>query len=276
MPTVLQPGGVSKSGRRGVGTEFMELREYRPGDDIRSVDWKASSRLNRLVVKVFEQESFLNVAIVLDASPSMYRGVVGHTRIEYAARLAVSLAEYLARRGDRYRLYLFPPAEEGFIPRPRVSPWLRGRWSGSYARRWLAERLTWPREPGGVDVAARSRVLGRVLASSLPRGRTLVFYIGDPGGTRGAGLYAQALVKLVRQRNRVYAVIPVTVSFEAAALEGRLEAALYRLLSLEAIEAEARKLHILRRAGVRAYAASPGDLLSIILSRIEAERGAAL
>jgi len=275
MPTLLQPGGVSKSRRRGVGTEFVELREYRPGDEVRTIDWKASARLGRLIVKVFEQETSLNVAVVLDASAEMFRGPLGNTVVEWSARLVATMAEYLARRGDRYRLYLLPPGGAS----PRSTPWLWGRASSGYARRWLAENLAWPTV--GEDRAAeewlsaggRAAVIARALVRGLPRGKTLVFIVTTLEGGTAARRYAEKLRPLVALYNSVYVVMPLPTAFEAEALDSR-EALLYRILLYRRIQLEAEAVKALRRGGLRAYAALPGDLLGIILSRIEAERGA--
>lgn len=268
LPTVLQPGGVTRLRRRGIGTEFMELREYSPDDDIRLVDWKASARTGRLMVKVFEQESVLRVAIVLDALATMFRGVLGETKIEYAARLVASLSEYLARRGDTFRIYLVDP--QGTV---YASPWLHGRASGSAARRFVAEKLAWPQADEATQPPqARAEAIASVLLRTLPRGKTIVFLISDFGEEEEtAVIYASALARLQALRHEVYAVSPLTTLFEASALQGTA-AAVYRLLAYEKIKTYMCIFRELRRHGVHVAAAGPSDLLTILLERLERMR----
>ena len=269
LPTVLQPGGVAKLRRRGVGSEIMELREYTLDDDIRLVDWKASARAGHLMVKVFEQESVLRVAVVVDAHPSMFRGVLGETKIEYAARLAASIAEYLARRGDVYRVYIVDPGGRVYS-----TPWLHGRGSSALARRFIAEKLSWPRSPGQApEPRSRASAIAGALLSTLPRGKTIVFLVSDFGEDTGtAETYAAALRKLQQLRHSVYVVFPLTTLFEARTLRG-VQAAVYRLLAYERIKAYKEITMLLRRQGLRVAAAGPSDLLSYLLERLERIRG---
>ena len=71
---VVHPGasmGERVSRSRGSGMEFADHKEYAPGDDFRMIDWNVYARLDQFVVKVFETEENLSVAILLDASASM-------------------------------------------------------------------------------------------------------------------------------------------------------------------------------------------------------------
>ncbi|KSW11491.1 hypothetical protein CF15_01180 [Pyrodictium occultum] len=271
LPTVLQPGGVERLRRRGLGVEFLELREYTPDDDIRLVDWKASARRGRLVVKVFEQESSLRVLLVIDAWPSMFTGVLGRTRIEHAARLAATLAEYLARRGDAYRLYILGPDGGSSL-----SPWLRGRGSGATARRFIAERLSWPRgRLGAPDPGSRASALRNGLLSALPRGGAALILVSDLGGDPGAArAYAGALAGLrpALRGLRVYLVHLSPVLFESTALEGS-RASAYLLLSLERLRALRSALSLLRGGGVEVVELGPRDPVSALLDRLERLRG---
>ena len=85
--------GEKRSPKRGTAIEFADYREYVPGDDFRYIDWTLYSRLNRLYVKLFEEEEDLFVYILLDASESMTFG--DPRKFECALRLAAAFA-YIA------------------------------------------------------------------------------------------------------------------------------------------------------------------------------------
>ena len=275
-----QPGGTSSVRRRGVGTEFLELREYNPGDEPRFIDWKATARTNRLMVKVFSQEAVMKVAIVIDDLKSMYRGVVGETKIEYAVRLAAALAEYLARRGDHYRLYFITRGGE-----VRYTPWLRGHGSSALARAFLARNVEWPRprelheesspaaalgsdEAGGLG-PRRYRELAKVLVSTMPRGNAAVIVISDFSESEGrAGAFAEAIKGFRAMHKVFYVLIPVTLMFELKRLSG-LAAALYRIEQYYLIRRYAKIIRLLKSRGIPAIATGPDDLLDYVLAKLE-------
>ena len=96
-------GGVSgrhTSPHRGASVEFAEYRKYVPGDDLRRLDWRAYGRSDRFYVKEFEADTNLRLCVVLDTSGSMDFGSTGITKIEYARKLAGSLAYLASQQGD--------------------------------------------------------------------------------------------------------------------------------------------------------------------------------
>lgn len=105
--------GLHQSPHRGFSVEFAEHRAYRPGDDLRFVDWKMYSRSDRYYVKQYEEETNLAAHLCLDVSASMDwrsrdEGLL--TKLEYAKRLAASLALLLIRQGDMAGLVCFSDA----------------------------------------------------------------------------------------------------------------------------------------------------------------------
>lgn len=88
--------GLHKSPHRGFSVEFSEHREYVPGDELRHLDWRAYARSDRYYIKLYEQETNLRAALVLDNSASMKFG----QKIEYARHLAACLAYLLAMQQD--------------------------------------------------------------------------------------------------------------------------------------------------------------------------------
>ena len=90
--------GLHRSPYRGFSVEFAEYRQYLPGDDLSTLDWKVYARTDRHYVKKFEEETNLECHLLLDVSASMaYRGGAAMSKIEYGSVLAASLA-YLAHR----------------------------------------------------------------------------------------------------------------------------------------------------------------------------------
>lgn len=94
-----------RSKKTGSGIEFADHREYAPGDDFRSVDWKLYGRTDRLLVRLYEEEEDLSVYVLLDVSASM--GLGTPRKLDHARRLAAALA-YVSLAGlDRVSLSAF-------------------------------------------------------------------------------------------------------------------------------------------------------------------------
>src|SRR4051794_5031215 len=99
--------GDHKSPFRGFSVEFVQHREYVPGDDIRHIDWKSYGRSERYTIKQYEQETNFNCHILLDASNSMRYGAGVANKLEYAKLLAASLAYMVVRQRDSVGLQIF-------------------------------------------------------------------------------------------------------------------------------------------------------------------------
>jgi len=114
--------GIHRSPHRGASVVFVEHRDYRPGDDIRLLDWRAFARTDRDVVKRFEQETHLRATLVLDRSGSMaYRGQEGPRKDEHAATLLAALAYVLIGQGDAAGVLTVDEAVGNAVP-PRARP----------------------------------------------------------------------------------------------------------------------------------------------------------
>ncbi|MBI2193762.1 MAG: DUF58 domain-containing protein [Planctomycetes bacterium] len=103
----------------GYSVEFVDHREYTPGDEPRTIDWKMLARTERYFVKRFEMESNMNVLCLLDASGSMgYRGQYGTRlgKLEYACTLAAALCYLVYRQQDSPGLVTFDTAIRDFVP----------------------------------------------------------------------------------------------------------------------------------------------------------------
>ena len=100
--------GLHRSPFKGFSVEFAEYRQYLPGDDLSTLDWKVYARSDRHYVKKFEEETNLECHLLLDVSASMaYRGGAPMTKLEYGSVLAASLAFLMNRQRDATGLIAF-------------------------------------------------------------------------------------------------------------------------------------------------------------------------
>ena len=100
--------GLHRSPYKGFSVEFAEYRQYLPGDDLSTLDWKVYARSDRHYVKKFEEETNLECHLLLDVSASMaYRGAAAMSKMEYGAVLAASLAYLMNRQRDATGLIAF-------------------------------------------------------------------------------------------------------------------------------------------------------------------------
>ncbi|HEV3262382.1 MAG TPA: DUF58 domain-containing protein [Gemmataceae bacterium] len=99
--------GEHRSPYRGFSVEFVQHREYVPGDDIRHIDWKGYGRSERYTIKQYEQETNFIGHILLDASRSMLYGAGATNKLEYAKLLAASLAYLIIHQRDSASLAVF-------------------------------------------------------------------------------------------------------------------------------------------------------------------------
>ncbi|HCU25744.1 MAG TPA: DUF58 domain-containing protein [Deltaproteobacteria bacterium] len=108
--------GEYESAFRGRGMEFEEVREYQPGDEIRSIDWNVTARMGRPFVKVYREEREMTVMILVDMSASLDFGTRERFKRETAAEVAAVLAYAAIKSNDKVGLILFTDRVEKFIP----------------------------------------------------------------------------------------------------------------------------------------------------------------
>ena len=110
--------GVKQRQHQGEGSDFHQLREFRDGDSLRHIDWKASSRLEKLISKEYQQERDQQIVFLLDCSMRMRHGGDGASHMDNALNAVVLLAHVALRQGDATGLMTFggidrwlPPAK---------------------------------------------------------------------------------------------------------------------------------------------------------------------
>jgi uncharacterized protein (DUF58 family) len=146
--------GLHRSPFHGYSAEFSQYRHYRPGDDLKYVDWKLAARTDRLYTRQFRETTNMAAAIVLDTSASMaFPAGAPLTKFRYGVMMAAALAHLIVNQGDAVGLYaaaeqhpVFLQARSGRAHLRRVLAALsllaaRGRWQPDKAVRRVAERL---------------------------------------------------------------------------------------------------------------------------------------
>src|SRR5918992_5451394 len=99
--------GTYRSVFRGSGLEFEEVREYEPGDDIRSIDWNVTARMGMPYIKKFREDRELNILLAVDISASSWFGSVDQSKRDLAAEVGALLAMTAMRSHDRVGLLRF-------------------------------------------------------------------------------------------------------------------------------------------------------------------------
>lgn len=150
---------------KGRGIEFEEVREYQPGDEVRSIDWNVTARTGRPYIKRFTEERELTVMFLVDLSRSMAFGSVRHLKHRLATELCAVLAFSAIKNQDKVGLLLFTDRVERFIP-PRKGP--------KHVLRVIREVLSFEAVGGGTDIVVALEYLNRVT-----RGKTVSFLISD-------------------------------------------------------------------------------------------------
>ena len=95
---------------------FSEVREYQPGDDVRSIDWNVTARLNKPYIKVFEEERELTVMLLVDVSGSRNFGTLSQMKRDMMAEVAATLAFSTIANNDKVGVIFFSDKIEKFIP----------------------------------------------------------------------------------------------------------------------------------------------------------------
>src|SRR5436309_14105825 len=108
--------GLHRSPFKGFSVEFAEYRQYIPGDDLATIDWKVYARSDRHYVKKFEEETNLDCHVMLDVSGSMAYGSRGITKHEYASCLAAALGYLMNRQRDAVGLAAFDERIVAMLP----------------------------------------------------------------------------------------------------------------------------------------------------------------
>ena len=109
-------GGDYHSNFKGKGMTFSEVREYSPGDDVRSIDWNVTAKTGKPHIKIFEEERELSVLLLVDVSSSGIFGSQNNLKIDIGIEIAAMLGFSAIKNNDKVGLALFSDKIEKFIP----------------------------------------------------------------------------------------------------------------------------------------------------------------
>ena len=101
---------------KGRGMAFSEVREYQPGDDVRSIDWNVTARMNRPYIKIYEEERELTVMLLVDVSGSRNFGTLSQLKRDTMAEVAATLAFSTIENNDKVGVIFFSDRIEKYIP----------------------------------------------------------------------------------------------------------------------------------------------------------------
>jgi uncharacterized protein (DUF58 family) len=119
--------GFHRSPFHGYSAEFSQYRHYRPGDDLKYIDWKLFARTDRLYTKQYRETTNLVAQIAIDASASMaFAGRTGVAKMDYARLLAAALAHLISGQGDAVGLVAYDDALRAYVPSRGGQAHLRG------------------------------------------------------------------------------------------------------------------------------------------------------
>jgi uncharacterized protein (DUF58 family) len=199
---------------KGQGMNFDEVREYQPGDDVRSIDWNVTARMNHPFIKKFVEERELTVMLLVDLSGSGLFGSVAQSKRELAAEIASILAFSAIRNNDKVGLILFSEGVEKFVP-PR-----KGR---KHVLRVIREILFYEPQRRGTDLNSALEFMLRVLPH---RSIAVVLsdFLGQTAPTRPeidahlrrkailSETLGQASFSVLRQANRRHDLVAVQIT----------------------------------------------------------------
>lgn len=149
--------GAYHSAFKGRGIEFEDVREYQPGDEIRSIDWNVTARMNHPYVKNFQEERDITVILVVDVSASSQFGGQHGLKKEIIAEIGAVLAFSAIKNNDKVGLLLFSDIVEKYVP-PRKGT--------RHVLRIIRELLAFQPKQTGTDLKNALSYLGKVQRKS--------------------------------------------------------------------------------------------------------------
>lgn len=175
---------------KGRGMEFSEVREYQPGDDVRTIDWNVTARMGHPYVKKFVEERELTVMLLVDASSSGEFGTVEQMKGEIGVEICALLAFSAIKNNDRVGLIIFTDDVEKFVP-PK-----KGR---NHVLRVIRELLYFKPRNLNTDITSALDYMSRILNR-----RAVVFVISD--------FITSGYETALRIANKRHDIIPITIT----------------------------------------------------------------
>ncbi|MBA3816142.1 MAG: DUF58 domain-containing protein [Parachlamydiaceae bacterium] len=145
--------GAYLSAFKGKGMEFEDVREYQPGDDIRTIDWNVTARMQKPFIKRFQEERELTLTLVVDISASNRYGTKSCLKNELIAEVAGVLAFSAIKNNDKVSLLLFSDKVEKYLPPKKGT---------RHVLRVIRELLAFKPQQQGTNISEALKYLGKV------------------------------------------------------------------------------------------------------------------
>ncbi len=244
----------SRSKRRSVGTEFESISEFRLGDDPRRIDWRATARTRRLVVRRFQVEQHQDVFLLIDCGRLMGSAAGRGTKLDCAVDSALYLARTALANGDRCGLALFDSAVTGFLP-PR---------SGLGALPTIVESV----------YNAQSRWQETDFAplfahlQARHHKRAVLIILSDVADQETSKRARVALTNLASRHVVIFAALqtPLLTAQTRVPIQNRLDAA-RQVVAYRLLREREETLHALRRGSISVLDVEPSELTLPLINR---------
>ncbi|MFL5383532.1 MAG: DUF58 domain-containing protein [Longimicrobiaceae bacterium] len=248
----LREAGFRAVRQRGEGGSFESLREYVRGDDPRIIDWKATARRSKLIVRQYEAERRQNVVLLIDAGRLMTEKVGDRERIDYALTAALLLADVASVHGDLVGLLVFADRVQQYIPPSRNSISTLAEALGA-----VHARIAEPNYPAAFTYLARQL-----------RRRSLLVAFTDIIDAQASSALVAHLGKAASRH------LPIVVALRnpdleaTAQLAAKTPADVYRRAAAEELlQARAAALAQMQRSGVLVADSRPTDAVPDVVNR---------
>ena len=175
---------------KGRGMEFDEVREYQPGDEIRTIDWNVTARMGRPFIKRYVEERELTVMLLVDVSASGNFGSIKHLKNEVATEICAILALSAIKNNDKVGMIMFTDKIEKFIP-PKKGP--------KHVLRVIRELLCSQPTGKGTNISVALEYLNKITHR-----RTISFVVSD--------FIANDYSHAVRIANKRHDMIAITIA----------------------------------------------------------------
>ncbi|MHA1641685.1 MAG: DUF58 domain-containing protein, partial [Promethearchaeota archaeon] len=250
--------GIQRSKQKGLGSEFYGMRKYVFGDQFRLIDWKASARTQKLIVKEYETERDITVMIIVDSSNSMAGGAIENTKFEYAIRACMLLTKVALTRRDSVGVFTFSDKKNFKFLKPN---------SGEDQFYQVLDFVAKIKPQGKNRIVEAMDFLCRRFQK-----RSLVFIISDL--ECDVEEISKAMKKLIPFNHTIIIINPFSPWFEIHEIDlSSTDKALAEAISEEMMEHVLRIKQELRNFGINLINVGPDDMMATVLkSYLEAKK----
>jgi len=250
--------GLVKSRTPGEGIEFYDVRDYRPGDELRRIVWRIYASRQKLAVWEAERESYQAIVYMVNSSKDMWTGMPKTTPVEHSARIIASIARYATSRGYLQTAIIVNECGSTVFGEPAF-----GRQGLTRVLEALSNLSICPELETQVNW---DETLLKILPI-LPRERTFIFIFTKT--TPSTEQLLNITTKLSSLGHRIYIVAPLTITYDVSQKLPQKLVEIYRAKQLEIASEELKGIEILRKTGIRVIAVSPELVAQRIIREIE-------